>query len=92
MIDFSTIDVTKEETLLIVDISKRAVKEKALYGDLMSLQMDLEATHHHHKLRLTDLLKSDRFNFLHDVCGIQKHINRKTGKLGNHFLPRFSTK
>ena len=26
----------------------------------------------------------------HDVFGIRKHINRRTGELENHFVPRFA--
>lgn len=38
------------------------------------------------------LIAADDFNFLHDVFGISKHINRNTGRLGGHFLPRFTLK
>jgi hypothetical protein len=34
------------------------------------------------------LLAADDFNFLHDVGGISRHINRDTGELMNCFLPR----
>lgn len=30
----------------------------------------------------------DDFNFTHDVVGIARHLNRKTGDMGGHFLPR----
>jgi len=36
------------------------------------------------------LLAADDFNFMHDVCGITKHLDRDTGKLVDHFRPRFS--
>jgi hypothetical protein len=36
------------------------------------------------------LLAADDFNFLHDVGGISRHINRDTGELGNFFVPRFA--
>jgi hypothetical protein len=41
-------------------------------------------------LRLRDLLAADDFNFAHDVFGIDRHIDRDTGKLLHHFSPRFS--
>lgn len=34
------------------------------------------------------LLAADDFNFLHDIGGISRHINRETGEIGGHFLPR----
>lgn len=33
---------------------------------------------------------ADEFNFLHDVCGIARHLDRSTGKLENCFVPRFA--
>ena len=36
------------------------------------------------------LLKADDFNFLHDVGGIHKHLDRATGKLKDGFVPRFA--
>jgi hypothetical protein len=41
-------------------------------------------------LDLAQLLASDDFTFTHDVCGIYRNIDRKTGKLGDHFVPRTS--
>ena len=31
----------------------------------------------------------DDHNFAHDVFGIRRHMNRKTAKLEDHFVPRF---
>ena len=36
------------------------------------------------------LLTADDFNFMHDLSGICRHMNRETGKLGDCFLPRFT--
>jgi len=36
------------------------------------------------------LIAADDFNFLHDLSGICRHINRDTGELENCFLPRFT--
>lgn len=59
--------------------------------DRLSLTMDLTATHlNGTPLCLADLLAADDFNFAHDVFGIERHINRRTGKLQNCFLPRFA--
>lgn len=44
------------------------------------------------RLRLDDLLAADDVNFLHDVAGINKNLNRETGELMNCFSPRFSAR
>ncbi len=59
--------------------------------DRQSTLMDISATHANGcRLRLKELLEADDFNFLHDVCGIARHIDRETGKIGGCFSPRFS--
>lgn len=62
--------------------------------DLLDFEMDVCATHLNGcPLRLDDLAgTSDEFSFVHDIFGIRRHLNRETGKLENHFLPRFSRK
>jgi hypothetical protein len=44
------------------------------------------------KLRLSDLLMADDFNFIHDVAGINRHLDRDAKKLTDCFSPRFSAK
>jgi hypothetical protein len=39
------------------------------------------------RLRLDDWLAADDFNFVHDLVGIERHLNRRTFLL-EHFLPR----
>lgn len=36
------------------------------------------------------LLEADDFNFLHDLEGISRHMDRSTGRLGDCFVPRFT--
>ncbi len=87
MINFNT---TKKDTELITKIAQRAVKINPDY-DYMDASMDVTAVHLNDcKLRLSDLLEADDFNFAHDIFGIRRHIDRATGKLTNCFLPRFS--
>jgi hypothetical protein len=53
--------------------------------------MDIDACHcNGNPLKLVELLQADKFDFAHDVFGIHRHINRKTGILGHCFLPRYS--
>jgi hypothetical protein len=57
---------------------------------LLEFEMDLVACHANGcPLDFPRLLNADDFNFAHDVFGIERHLNRCTGKLGNCFLPRF---
>lgn len=88
-------NVTDAERDLIIKIAHRADKE--LFGNrqqydqkVLDTVMDLSACIAQGvPLRLDELLEADKFNFAHDVYGIRRHINRKTGKLENCFLPRF---
>lgn len=58
---------------------------------IMDADMDLTAAHcNGTPLDLSALLAADDANFAHDVFGIRRHLNRKTGKLENCFSPRFS--
>ena len=84
----------KEEVRTINKIAHRAVAMAASAGieyPVMDADMDITACHVNGcPLKLDALLAADEFNFAHDVFGIRRHINRRTGKLENCFLPRFS--
>jgi hypothetical protein len=83
-------NASRDEMLLIIKIAYRA-KRLLPSRDLLGSTMDITACHLNGcPLKLEDLFKSDEENFLHDVCGISRHINRRTGKLLHCFLPRFS--
>lgn len=57
--------------------------------DGMDLHMDLTACHANGcPMDWEKLMKADDFTLAHDVAGISRHINRRTGKLENCFLPR----
>ena len=86
MIDWN--GLTKEDYELIGEAVERATK---LFNtvDKLTLNMDLGAVHVSGcKLDLQKLLDFPDFDFAHDIVGITKHIDRKTGKLGDCFLPR----
>lgn len=81
---------TKEELELIYKITQRAHRE-LLIPDKLNLIMDLDATHSNGTpLDFEKLLGFDNFNFAHDIHGIMKHIDRRTGGLTRCFLPRCS--
>ena len=91
MISFKT---TKEETQIITKIAQRAnaaAKEVGLDYPVMDAHMDISACHANGcPLKLSELAEADDFNFAHDVFGIRRHINRKTGQLEDCFLPRYA--
>lgn len=76
---------TDDERTIIEAILDR-IMASGVYND----RLDISATHARCPLRLADLLTANDFNFGHDICGIQRHLNRKTGRLENSFLPRFA--
>lgn len=80
---------TDEEREIVEAIVDRAV-HKRIYAKRIDADMDISATHVHCPLRLADLLAADDFNFAHDLSGIRRHLNRRTGKLEHFFLPRFA--
>lgn len=88
-------DCTSDDKDLISQLAERAVacgliNPRRGYSKITCV-MDLTATHcNGNPLRLADLLAADDFNFMHDVCGIARHLDRDTGKLGDFFSPRFS--
>lgn len=92
MISFTT---TKEESKTIQAIADRAsamaLQHKRFEYPRMEAEMDITATHANGcKLRLNELLAADPLDFAHDVFGIRQHLNRETGKLEDHFAPRYS--
>lgn len=84
--------VSAEDSELIGKICDRA----ELSGHLkprnrMNTMMDIMACHlNGTPLNLAAWLSADDFNFMHDLGGIDRNMNRTTGKLENCFLPRFS--
>jgi len=78
---------------LIGKIADRAITVYANYEirvDRLTIVMDITCCHFSvQKLRLDDLLAADDFNFMHDVGGINKHLDRQLLMLDG-FSPRFS--
>lgn len=81
----------------LATIKKIAARAVAVYAehevrvDEQTILMDLSACHFHgQKLRLDDLLAADAFNFMHDINGINRHLNHETYELMDGFSPRFS--
>jgi len=61
----------------------------------LTCMMDVAAVHDDiTPLRLDDLLAADKFNFIHDITGIARHLHRDSDRakryLTGGFIPRFS--
>lgn len=95
-------DVSSEEFKVIQQIVARAKTihaefiQQAMPFDDISLEMDLCACiAQGQPLRLQELLVADDFNFVHDVFGIRKYMDRNpksptAGKLTAFFVPRYA--
>ncbi len=85
---------TDKEMDVITKIADRASKMVAKTGRLyktIGAVMDIAATHLNGcPLNLEGLLVADDFNFAHDVLGIREHLDRRTGKLKDCFVPRYA--
>lgn len=84
-----TLPITKAEMLVIDAIVCRAL---IWFNDRTErdIKMDLIATHLVCPLRLNDLLDSDDTNFVHDIVGIERHLDRAAFKLLDCFRPRYA--
>lgn len=80
-----------ERLEVILKIVLRAERMGLMVFDKLSLVMDLEYADQEFGLRLEELLNADDLNFTHDVCGIQRHLNRQTKKMEDCFVPRFAS-
>lgn len=91
-------DATDDELALVKQIVERAKaggwakgpKSPKHWYEPLTMEMDLLGTHANGcPMDFAAMLAAEDFHFLHDVAGIAKHINRRTGKLGDCFMPRF---
>lgn len=88
-------NVSKQDHETIAKLAERAFNQAAAHGirySRMDAMMDLTACHANGcPLKLEEMLTADASNFAHDVFGIRRHLDRRTGKLGDCFLPRFAS-
>lgn len=86
--------VSRDDHNRIMDVVNRATAVASEYGinyPMTEILMDLTAVHANGcPLKLADLAASPKFDFVHDVFGIRRHINRTTGQLEDCFVPRFA--
>lgn len=84
---------TPQERAAINRVVERAEIHKLVKGEdqRLSLRMDLAAANANGSpIDFARLLNAEDFDFFHDVCGIIRHMDRETGKLGGCFVPRCS--
>ena len=82
---------TREDHDLAKKIVDRAAEILEGHIDKNTASMDIIACHVSGcPLKLKELFEADDFNLLHDIRGIQAHIDRNTGKLQRFFSPRYS--
>ena len=83
--------MSKKETIKVIgQIADRAVTINPSY-DKTTVMMDLLALLETGvKMRWDELLNAPLFDFMHDINGINQHLNRRTYKLENGFWPRYA--
>lgn len=97
MSDQVSFDISQIDTARVSIIVDRAAEVFAKFSskkyDRLSARMDLIACHANGcPMDFEGLSKADDTNIAHDVFGIARHLDRETGKLTGHFLPRFAMK
>lgn len=82
-------NISKQDAGLVEIVVKRTQAEGFAVIDPLKLTMDITACHLSGcPLDLAKLLAFPSFDFVHDVLGIHRLIDRETGKLKNCFTPR----
>lgn len=76
-------------------ILDRAMEFMAPFADRVTLMMDMHNADKNYNLRLQEFLDADDVDFLHDICGIYRHMDRQLGsptygKCKDFFVPRFA--
>jgi hypothetical protein len=85
---------TKEEYALMSDIADRASKAGLIMPakknySRQDFLMDLDAVNSNGcPMNFEKMLAAPDFDFVHDVAGIYRHIDRETGQLTDCFIPR----
>jgi hypothetical protein len=77
---------------MIVDRAENMYQELNNIGiNAATIMMDITAAHCNGcPLDLVGLFAADNRDFFHDIHGIMKHIDRRTGKLTDCFIPHYA--
>lgn len=82
--------MTQQETIRKIALRADRLFEKHTGngGNFSTFLMDISACHKADPLNLDKLLAFDDSNFMHDVMGINRHLNRETLEMEDCFWPR----
>lgn len=75
-------------TAMLIGAPGRSKMEKMVHHRMNIIACHLNGC----PIDLQRLLDADDFNFQHDIIGIDRHIDRDTGRLLHHFRPRFAAR
>ena len=83
--------MSEKETIKVIgEIADRAIAFNPSY-DKTVVVMDLLALYDTGvKMRWEELLNAPALDFMHDINGINQHLNRNTYKLEDGFCPRYA--
>ena len=83
--------MSEKETIKVIgEIADRAVAFNPSY-DKTVVVMDLLVLYDTGvEMRWDELLNAPVFDFMHDINGINQHLNRNTYKLEDGFCPRYA--
>jgi hypothetical protein len=74
----------------IVLRAEKMAEKLGYHIDRLTMTIDLDKANDNFPIDFGALLKAKDGDFAHDVFGIRKHMNRKTGKIEDCFLPRYA--
>jgi hypothetical protein len=89
------IKVSAKDQDRITAIVCRAVDDLVtifLRGNLVDLMADLALCHRRYHLDLDGLLAAGKDEFMREITFINRHIDRRTGKMPEGLMPRFLAK
>lgn len=83
--------MSEKETIKVIgEIANRAIAFNPSY-DKTVVVMDLLVLYDTGvKMRWKELLNAPALDFMHDINGINQHLNRNTYKLEDGFCPRYA--
>ena len=83
--------MSEKETIKVIgEIVNRAVTINPSYNKT-TVMMDLLVLYDNRlKMRWEELLNAPALDFMHDINGINRHLNRNTYKLEDGFCPRYA--
>lgn len=85
--------LSPEEREAVDRIVTRAValyRRGRITRERADIMIDISVVHHKLPLRLLEMAEAPDFDLIHDISGINRHLDRKTGELRDCFVPRFA--